>query len=239
MAAAADPDVIDAVRAAARHAEFDLWRAVEAQHVVSTLRLVGHNAADQLRLESLLETSKPTLPEDAAGADYLIFTPFRYPSDFPSRFRAPGERGVFYGAEARRTACAEAGYWRWRFFQSNTGLRDRVMPAAPQTVFRARVAANSVDLRQPPFAARRDEWTRPDDYSRTQAFARAARAARAGAIRYESVRDPEHGGCAVVLETAAFDPKRRLEEQTWYLTVKRDGVVWQREGDGWVFEFST
>ena len=42
-----------------------LWRGVEAQHIVSTMRLAD-NAAEQRVLEELLETSKPAVPPDAA-----------------------------------------------------------------------------------------------------------------------------------------------------------------------------
>ena len=40
-----------------------VWRAVEAQHHVSTLRLVDHDPADQEILERILEESKPALPD--------------------------------------------------------------------------------------------------------------------------------------------------------------------------------
>ena len=45
-----------------------------------------------------------------------------------------------------------------------------------------------------------------DDYSRCQRFGRTARAAGVGAIRYESVRDPQHAACCAVLSPAAFVP---------------------------------
>ena len=65
-----------------------LWRAVEAQHIASTLRLVA-SAEEQLVLERLLERSKPAIPADAADLHYLLATPFRYASPIGSRFRAP------------------------------------------------------------------------------------------------------------------------------------------------------
>src|SRR5207237_9847953 len=76
----------------------NLWRGVEAQHVVATMRLVD-NAAEQRVLEELLEASKPALPEAAAGRHYLLATPFRYRSPFASRFRKPHDAGIWYGAE--------------------------------------------------------------------------------------------------------------------------------------------
>ncbi len=53
-----------AVASEGRHWQGQLWRAVEAQHRVSTLRLVD-TLAEQAQLEALLETSKPTLPAAA------------------------------------------------------------------------------------------------------------------------------------------------------------------------------
>src|SRR5690349_24755031 len=92
------------------------WRAVEAQHVVSTLRLTGNDPEQQDLLERILEESKPALPAAAEGLHYLLATPFRYPPlRSGSRFRAWPDPGVLYAALERRTACAEMGYWRWRF----------------------------------------------------------------------------------------------------------------------------
>jgi len=205
-----------------------LWRAVEAQHVASTMALVD-TLDEQRVLEVLLDAGKPGLPEAAARLDYLLATPFRYrPPPGGSRFRGEQDPGVFYAADAIRTACAELGYWRWRHLADAAGIAS--MPTRPQTVFRAKVAASAVDLRASPFAIDRARWTDPDDYAACQAFARAARASGVQAIRYESVRDPEHGGCCAVLSPEAFASRRHAEPQTWWLSVFRDRVVWQRSG---------
>lgn len=222
-----------AVASEARRLRRRLWRAVEAQHVVSTLRLV-ENAAEQLQLERILEANKPPLPAPAAQLHYLLATPFRYPSPFGSRFRAPTEPGVWYGAENVRTACAELGYWRWRFMTDSTGLSE--LGPSPQTVFQAGVDGRTVDLTQPPLTRDRDLWTLPADYSATQQFAAMAREAGASAIRYESVRDPQHAAAVAVLRAEIFKPLRPLQQQSWFLHVKRDLVTWQRESE--VFEFA-
>jgi hypothetical protein len=199
---------------------------VEAQHVVSTMALVD-TLDEQHVLERLLDESKPPLPEGAARLHYLLFTPFRYaPPPGGSRFRGPNDPGVFYGADQVRTACAELGYWRWRHLLDATALD--AMPARPQTVFRTRIAAATVDLREPPFARDRAAWTHPSDYGDTQRFAVVAREADVGAIRYESVRDPQHGGCAAVIALSAFARPAPFDWQTWTLSVTRARVVWQR-----------
>jgi hypothetical protein len=207
-----------------RHA---LWRAVEAQHIASTMALVD-SIEEQHVLERLLDDAKPPVPRAAARLHWLLFTPFRYPPPPPggSRFRGPNDPGVFYGGDEVRTACAELGYWRWRHLLDSPALS--AMPTKPQTVFQVRIESASVELRARPFARDRDDWTNPDDYSGCQQFARTAREAGVGVIRYESVRDPQHAGCGAVLSPAAFARPAPVAQQTWLLSVSRERVVWQR-----------
>jgi hypothetical protein len=221
-----------AVESEAGRATRRLWRAVEAQHIASTLRLVA-SVEEQVVLESVLEGSKPALPVAAASLHFLLATPFRYTSPIGSRFRASSDPGVWYGAERERTACAELGFWRWRFLMDSTALQS-LGPTA-QTVFRAGIDGQMVDLTEAPFKRSRAEWTDPGDYRPTQQFARVAREAGVDAIRYESVRDPNHGGAVAVLTPACFKPHKPLEQHTWFLTVRREAAIWQREGES--FEF--
>jgi hypothetical protein len=201
---------------------------VEAQHVVATMALVD-TLDEQLILERLLDAAKPPLPAGAGKLDYLLFTPFRYaPPPGGSRFRGPNDAGVFYGADEIRTACAELGYWRWRHLLDTPALS--AMPVRPQTVFRARLDTTAVDLRRPPFDRDRAIWTSPAEYGGCQRFGVAAREAAIGAIRYESVRDPQHAGCCAVLTWRAFARPSPADPQTWMLAVTRDRVVWRRTG---------
>jgi hypothetical protein len=200
-----------------------LWRAVEAQHLVSTNVLVD-TLAEQAELERLLEATKPVV-ERLPALHWLLYTPFRYPPlPSGSRFRGPADPGVWYGAEHVRTACAELGYWRWRFLLASPSLES--LAARPQSVFRARLRGEAIDLRVPPFAASRVSWTDPDDYAACQALARQAREARIAVVRYESVRDPQHAGCGAVLAVTAFAAPEPTELQTWLLEVRRDRVSW-------------
>ena len=214
-----------------------IWRIVEAQHVASTMKVVD-NAAEQDLLESLLETSKPPLPDDAGGLDYLLATPFRYGPIRPgSRFRGVSDPGVFYGAESIPTACAELGYWRWKFLMDSEDL-DKIEPVA-HTAFRADVHTLSVDLRTSPFNRDAELWLHPSDHSGTQAFARVAREADIGAIVYQSVRDPKAGWCAAILTPAAFSSKKHHPStQTWWLAVHQDQVSWRRHRETIVFQIT-
>jgi RES domain len=222
-----------AVASEARRATRRLWRAVEAQHVASTVRLVA-NAEEQIVLERILEDSKPPLPPGSAGLHYLLATPFRYAAPIGSRFRAPTDAGVWYGAEKERTACAELGFWRWRFLMHSPALSG--LGPAPQTVFRAGIEALMVDLTQPPFKRARAQWRDAHSYAATQAFAHTARAAAIDAVRYESVRDPQHGAAVALFNPKCFKPRRLLEQHTWFLTVRREAAIWQREGESIEFD---
>jgi len=226
------------VTGALRPGRWKAWRAVEGQHVVSTLRLAGGDPRRQDLLERILEESKPPLPDGAAGLHYLLSTPFRYPpAGAGSRFRGWGDPGVLYGAAHRRTACAEVGYWRWRFVRDSDGLGD--LPAAAQTIFRFGAGGRGVDLEKPPLAAWAERWTHPGDYTGTQELGRLAREAGAEWIAYRSVRDPEPGRCYAVLTGRAIRPRDPLERETWWLTVGPAGAVWQREGgERFVFRYA-
>ena len=202
-----------------------LWRAVEAQHRVATLRLVD-TLQEQALLEQLLDDSKPAAP--VSPRHYLLTTPFRYPPPHPggSRFRGPADPGVFYGADERRTACAELGYWRWRFLLDSPSLQR--LQALPQTLFQAQAGCAAIDLTAEPLSRDADRWRSPDDYSACQQLARAARAAGAGAICYQSVRDPQRGRCAAVLSPASFTSEPLLE-QSWQLAVTPERIQWRRD----------
>lgn len=206
-----------------------LWRAVEAQHVVATRALVD-SLAEQEILESILEAAKPPVPQECSGLDYLLYTPFRYPPPSRgSRFRSYDDPGVWYGAEAVRTSCAELGYWRWRFVSDSSGLSR--LDGVPHTVFQAVAKGASVDLRAKPFVRDEKMWRHPEDYGSCQSIARIARKAELQMIRYASVRDPEHGGCAAVLECHAFSGTGGVRQrQSWFLTVDRQRATWVRSG---------
>lgn len=201
------------------------------------MKLVDNNLADQAILETILEETKPPIPDAARGKHWLIFTPFRYaPPPSGSRFRAPQDPGVFYAAFERRTACAEVGYWRWRFVQDSAGLV--MLNAKSMSLFTADVkTAAAINLRKPPLSRRRKAWTDPDRYAETQALAHKAREQDIEAIIYESVRDAEHGDALAVLTPKPLSGPAGNPE-SWFLTVTENNVIWQRDlGDSFQFEF--
>lgn len=214
-----------------------VWRMVESQYVAATMKLVD-TLEEQDLLETLLEASKPKLPDETAGLDYLLATPFRYhPNRGGSRFRGVKDPGVFYAAESIRTAGAELGYWRWKFLIDAVDL-DRLDPVA-HTAFQVDVQTLVVDLQASPFSQYSANWEHPSDYRATQAFASVARQANVGGILYRSARDPMPSWCLALLAPNGFAKRNpNAQRQTWYVAVSRHEVVWRPDtGGGQSFEF--
>lgn len=217
-----------------RRASALLWRGVEAQHQVATMRLVD-SAQEQLVLEKILDANKPALPAEARGLHYLLTTPFRYLSPWPSRFRLPTEPGVWYGAAQVETVCAELGYWRWRFLMDSDGLRDEAL--LPQfTLFQAHVGGRMLDLTQPPWTRARKHWMHPSDYSECHRLATQAREARVQWLRYSSVRDPQHRLCGAVLDVATLSLRRPTVQQTWTAKIQAQVVFFSHDDERLEFD---
>ncbi len=193
----------------------------------------------QSLLEAVLEESKPTLPAAVRRLHYLLATPYRYRPHLGSRFRAPLEPGVWYGAEALRTALAEKSYWRLRFLLDSPATPD--LKPVPHTAFQANVRSRAaLDLTRAPFVRERAVWTDPGSYRRTQQLAAAARAAELELIRYESVRDPQHGACAAVLDPKVFGRGKPHSLETWFIAAARSRVRCALQGsDVAEFEFTS
>lgn len=204
-----------------------LWRGVEAQHVVATMRLVD-SAAEQRVLEDLLEASKPALPPGAAGRHYLLSTPFRYRSPFPSRFRKPHDPGIWYGAEELRTACGEVAYWKWRFLTDSDALRESALHTE-HTFFQAKVRGRCADLTAAPWKAATGTWMQKSDWRQCQAFGAAAGDRDVAWIRYHAVRVPD-GICGAVLKPEALALVDPFEQQTWACKTTSAGAWLQRAG---------
>ena len=224
----------------ARQSTRELWRAVEAQHRVATMRLVD-NLEEQRLLEDLLEASKPPLPPGSKGLHFLLHTPFRYLSPQATRFRRANAPGIWYGAHGVPTICAELAYWRWRFVTDSDGLRATVL-ITEHTLFAAQFKGHALDLTRAPWVAQRDTWRDPQDYAPCQRLADEVRAANAlrtsnastsaiAAIRYESARR-EGGLCMAVLEPASLTVPEPHRQQTWVCKASKDAVMLTHDREG-------
>ena len=202
------------------------WRVVEAQHVVSTLKLVD-TLAEQELLERLLDERKPPVPPECRDLHYLLSTPFRYGAPYPhgSRFRRAGlTPGVFYASQAVTTAVAEMAFARLLFFAESPATPWPVN-ASEHTAFSVRYRTRSgLDLTDSPFDRHADAWWHPTDYEPCQAVADAARTAGVEVLRHTSARDPGGGRNVALLTCAVFGSRAPIERQTWRLHVDATGV---------------
>ena len=201
------------------------WRMVEAQHRVSTMKLVD-TLAEQSALESLLDATKPPVPPECRHLHYLLATPFRYGAPYPtgSRFRRAGlTPGVFYASKTPTTAVAEMAFHRLLFFADSPGT-PWPADAGDYTAFSVRFRTSvGLDLTMPPLDADRVRWTHPSDYAPCQALADEARGAEADVLQYASARDPQ-GVNVALLACRAFAASAPIDRQTWRLNLGVHGA---------------
>jgi len=201
------------------------WRAVEAQHRVSTMKIVD-TLAEQSLLETLLENTKPPVPPDCQHLHYLLSTPFRYGAPYPSgsRFRRAGfTLGVFYGSTTSATAVAEIAFHRLLFF-ADSPQTPWPANAGEYTAFSVRFRTGAaLDLTRPPLSDDEDRWTHPTDYAACQLLADAARDARIDVLRYASAR-VERGVNLALLACRTFASRDPIARQTWRIHLGPHGV---------------
>lgn len=216
----------------AARARRELWRGVEAQHQVATMRLVDDLQEQQL-LEQLLNESKPPLPPQAAGLHYLVSTPFRYTSPHASRFRRVGEPGLWYGSDEPHTVCAELAYWRTKFLNDSDGLRDGHV-VTEHTFFQAQFDGLELDLTAAPMDSLRDTWR--GAYVECHRLADQVRESdpAIASIHYESARS-EHSTCAAVFAPNALSLDALHRQQTWICKTTADLVLFTHDGEAFQF----
>lgn len=208
----------------------EIWRLVEAQHIISTMKLVD-SREEQEALEAILEKTKPPVPAACQHLDYLLATPFRYglyPRD--SRFRRAGETpGVFYAAEEPITAVAET-VWHRRIFFGGSPQTPLPVEAGQYTAFSVPVRTGmAIDLTVPPLSRDEASWTDPDDYSACLDLADRVREDEGELIRYASVRHPEALPNIAVLTCSAFVKAEPVQRQTWHLLLRPGRTQVHRE----------
>ena len=209
-----------------------LWRGVEAQHVLATMRLVDNQEQQQI-LEALLETSKPNLPSSSRDKHYLLSAPFRYSSSHASRFRRQNAPGLWVGAEELQTACAEVGFWRWRFLMDSDGLKSLALHAQ-LTFFQAKVAGKSVDLTTHPWSSAEPLWS-SRNYAASHAMSDEGRQQGLQWIRYRSTLGTK-GMCGAVLSPQALSLRSDFAQQTWACKFTAGGVFMQ-QGNNASYQF--
>lgn len=202
------------------------WRVVEAQHQISTRKLVDSDE-EQAILEEVLERTKPPLPE-GPRLHYLLFTSFRYPPlRHGSRFGSRHERGIWYGSESLRAAFAEVAYYRLLFLE---GTEADLGPVdVDLSAFNVRVKTRrGIDLTAKPFDRWRSLLASKTSYVATQALGTAMREAGVEAFRYASARDTEGGVNVGLFASTAFAARRPRHLHAWHSVATRDAVEFSK-----------
>jgi hypothetical protein len=201
------------------------WRAVEAQHRVSTAKLTD-SGQEQERLEQLIENSKPSILEECRHLSFLLSTPFRYGAVYPtgSRFRRSGyTAGVFYAAELSKTTITELAFYRLLFFADSPSTPWPKNPGEYSAFAVEFDTDRGLDLTKPSLNRHASLWKHPTDYSHCQALADGARAADLQAIAYESVRAPTATNYAL-LTCQVFAKPDEVGRETWRIHFSSSGV---------------
>lgn len=199
------------------------WRVVEAQHVVSTRKLVDSREDHEL-LEAMIETAKPADPAGDGDLHYLLSTPFRYPPlRHGSRFGRRTGRSLWYGSVRPRTAFAEAAYYRLLFLEGTTA--DLGSVETDLSLFSVRVrTSRGVDLNREPYAAHRETLTARDSHAATQQLGAEMREAGVEAFRFPSARDRKGGVNWGLFTPRAFAERKPGVPETWHCVASRAGV---------------
>lgn len=204
------------------------FRVVEAQHVVSTRKLVDSDEEQRL-LEELIDTAKPPVPNGCEGLHYLLFTPFRHPPlRHGSRFGRRHEPSLFYASEEEATALAEVAYYRLVFLEGTAAPIQRIF--VELSSFQVEIASDlAIDLTEPPFSEYRLALTSPTSYGATQALGSAMRADGIEVIRYASARAPAKGANVALFTPRVFTKPTPGVPRTWLCVTTPAGVEFSRK----------
>jgi len=206
------------------------WRVVEAQHVVSTRKLVD-TLEEQELLEELIDRQKPPAPDagEFDGLHPLLSTPFRYPPlRYGSRFGQRHERGIWYGSLSVPTALAEVAYYRLVFLDGTTA---NISPVAELTAFNAGFASDvGADLTRAPFERFIPQISSPTEYHHAQELGSAMRSDRIEVFFYRSARDKSGGTNLGLFTPNGFNGRRPGRElATWVCYASRARVDFLRK----------
>ena len=217
----------------------DFVRIVESQQQIATTQIVD-NLEEQSILESLLEDTKPPLPDGTRHLHYLLSTPFRYPPLLHgSRFGQRHERSLFYASKSLETLLAEASYYRFVFWSGMQEAPPSSQFITEHTVFGGRYYTDKgVQLQHAPFAQYREELANPAQYHVTQQLGAVMREHGVEALEYVSARDHEQGINIALYTPDALVVNEPLFAELWLCTTSQDVVRFSNREVKRVFSFA-
>jgi hypothetical protein len=217
-----------------------LYRMVENQEEIATT-LITSNPAEQSILEELLEQSKPIQSNELSQRHYLIKTPFRYPPlRHGSRFGAPWEPSLFYGATKKQTVLAEVAYYRFRFLadMENAEALTRHNIQSNHSVFYISAHSNkAIQLTHSPFVEYRDEISATDSFTVSQKLGKSMREDGIELFSFYSARlaDAVNGAAFVHSAIKSSQPK---DIEHWQCLTQLQRVVFHNAETKTIEEFS-
>jgi hypothetical protein len=200
-----------------RSLSFSPYRVVEAQHRISTRKLVD-SLEEQEQLEQLIDGVKPKALPGTERLHWLLSTPFRYPPlPHGSRFGTREYGGIWYGSEQLGAAFAESAYYRL-VFRAGTTAKLPILTVEVTTFQIKATSARALDLTRPPWAAFARSISSKVSYDASQALGLAMREAGAEMFRYLSARDPKEGTNLGLFSPAPFQARRPSAVSVWFCT---------------------
>ena len=226
---------MDLAAALRSHIIGSCWRVVETQEIAATMAIT-QTAAEQSRLEQLLDSSKPKIPADCTHLNYLLMTPFRYPPlRYGSRFGTTWERGIFYGSCELQTAFAETAVYFWLFQQGPIELGALEHIRDQRTAFRVKLSSQrALDFHSEEF--NEAEISNPASWTYTQEMGVQLRELNTEFIIYPSSR-LAGGKNIAVFAPQAFAENEPSLQQLWHVKFTVDSCLFVRTGSHENFEF--
>ncbi len=217
----------------------DFVRIVESQQQIATTRIVD-SLEEQAILESLLETTKPTVIDNTDHLHYLFSTPFRYPPlKYGSRFGTRFEPSLLYGSKTIETLLIECSYYRFLFWNGMVEPPKSKKFITEHTVFAGRYySQQGLRLHDASFYAHTDVLRHQANYAATQVLGRAMREAGIEAFEYYSARDAKKGINIGLYTTNALIVNEPLYKSQWICSTTANNVRFSSRDDSKVYGFN-
>jgi len=217
----------------------DFFRIVESQQQIATTRIVD-SLEEQAILESLLESTKPSLSNKTEHLHYLLSTPFRYPPlKHGSRFGSHFEPSLLYGSKSIETVLIECSYYRFLFWNGMSLPPKSKKFITEHTLFAGRYfSEKGLRLHHSPFDLYSETLRDPGNYLNTQTLGKAMREGEVEAFEYQSARDAKKGINIALYTASALIVNEPLYKSQWICSTTENNVRFVSRDDSKVYGFN-